>query len=557
MSNIFAKLKKIFHKDKVTVESFEQDGNTTSKIHATISHFKTFSLIALVIFAFVFYYFMLFPINLKSLQFDMYLLVLFGILTFIFFVDSFANNTSKKIYKFLISLAALLVIAIILSNLYSSPIFHAKRYANMLQKETADFVKDFPEADFNTLPVVDRETAVKLGARKMGEMGDLVSQYDIDETYSQINLAGKPVRVTPLVYADVIKWFLNKSDGIPYYISIDMVTQNSSLVKLEKPIKYSMSDKFGRYLYRHVRFNYPTAIIGEINFELDDEKNPYYVVSAIEPTIGLFGAPDVKYVIVVDAITGKTEKYTPTEAPEWIDRVYPSNLVLAQLYNNGQYQKGFINSKIKQDGVTKPTNGYNYVTRGEDVFLYTGITSVLQDESNIGFVFINMRTKQTSYYPVSSAEEFSVMDSAAGSVQEKGYKATFPILINLRGRPTYFMALKDAAHLTKMYSLVDAQSYQKVAVGYTINDTLDQYMKITSDFDSSEYSNEDKSIIVEEIHPVVTDGNTLYYILANDDKTIYIASIDASEKLPFVKVGDTLNVKGSQRDNIFRITSIN
>jgi hypothetical protein len=450
----------------------------------------------------------------------------------------------------------IIIAALVLSNLYSSPILQAKKYAMLIKKQEGVFETDVKSADFNKLPVVDRDMAIKLGARKMGEMGTLVSQYDIDETYSQICVKGKPLRVTPLVYADTIKWFLNKSNGIPYYINIDMVTQNSTLVKLSSPIKYSLSDKFSRNLYRHIRFGYPTAIISQINFEIDEDGKPYFIASVVEPTIGILGGEDVKAVIVVDASTGEMKKYNTDEVPTWIDRVYPAELIIKQLTDNGQYERGFINSKVKQEGVTKPTEGYNYITMGEDIYLYTGITSVLSDESNIGFVFVNMRTKETKFYPVSSAEEFSVMESAAGAVQEKAYKATFPILINLYNRPTYFMALKDDAKLTKMYSLVDAQSYQKVAVGNTIQETVDNYRKITTDIAIESTDIISKEIVVEDVKSVVVDGNTVFYIKVQGEDKIYTAPIDVDATLAFVKQGDILKVLGNDAESTFIITGL-
>jgi len=493
-----------------------------------LKNFKKITLTLYVLLLIISYYITLVPINLKSIEFYGYATVMLFVLAFIFFIDSFFNEKSRLIYKTLLKISIAMIVITALSNLYSSPILQSKRYASLIKKQTSVFEEDIKQADFTKLPVVDRDTAIKLGARKMGEMGDLVSQYNIDETYSQIALGEKPVRVTPLVYADFVKWFLNKDKGIPYYIKIDMVTQNASLVKLDEPIMYSMSDKFSRNLYRHIRFSYPTAIIDDINFETDDEGKPYFIATAVEPTIGLFGAPDTKYIIIVDAHSGKMEKYKVGNVPEWVDRVYPANMIITQLDDNGKFERGFLNSKIKQEGVTKTTDGYNYLISGNDISLYTGITSVLADESNIGFVIVNMRTKETKFYPVSSAEEFSVMDSAKGAVQEKGYDATFPLLINVYNRPTYFMSLKDKASLIKMYSLVDAQNYQKVAVGNTVEETVENYQKITSDIMNNVGASSEKNIVIEDIQNVVIDGNTLYYIKAKDEEKILSASINAA-----------------------------
>ncbi len=547
-NKIFSKLK---NNNEQNSEKFVDVGE-----HKFLKNFKKITITLLILFVAISYYVLLVPINLRSAQFYSYILFILCLLTVIFFIDSLFNKKSVVIYKTSIKLIAVIIVALVLSNLYSSPILQAKKYAMLIKKQEGVFETDVKSADFNKLPVVDRDMAIKLGARKMGEMGTLVSQYDIDETYSQICVKGKPLRVTPLVYADTIKWFLNKSNGIPYYINIDMVTQNSTLVKLSSPIKYSLSDKFSRNLYRHIRFGYPTAIISQINFEIDEDGKPYFIASVVEPTIGILGGEDVKAVIVINASTGEMKKYNTDEVPTWIDRVYPAELIIKQLTDNGQYERGFINSKVKQEGVTKPTEGYNYITMGEDVYLYTGITSVLSDESNIGFVFVNMRTKETKFYPVSSAEEFSVMESAAGAVQEKAYKATFPILINLYNRPTYFMALKDDAKLTKMYSLVDAQSYQKVAVGNTIQETVDNYRKITTDIAIESTDIISKEIVVEDVKSVVVDGNTVFYIKVEGENKIYTAPIDVDATLAFVKQGDILNVLGNDAESTFIVTGL-
>ena len=547
-NKIFSKLK---NNNEQNSEKFVDVGE-----HKFLKNFKKITITLLILFVAISYYVLLVPINLRSAQFYSYILFILCLLTVIFFIDSLFNKKSVVIYKTSIKLIAVIIVALVLSNLYSSPILQAKKYAMLIKKQKGVFETDVKSADFNKLPVVDRDMAIKLGARKMGEMGTLVSQYDIDETYSQICVKGKPLRVTPLIYADTIKWFLNKSNGIPYYINIDMVTQNSTLVKLSSPIKYSLSDKFSRNLYRHIRFGYPTAIISQINFEIDEDGKPYFIASVVEPTIGILGGEDVKAVIVINASTGEMKKYNTDEVPTWIDRGYPAELIIKQLTDNGQYERGFINSKVKQEGVTKPTEGYNYITMGEDIYLYTGITSVLSDESNIGFVFVNMRTKETKFYPVSSAEEFSVMESAAGAVQEKAYKATFPILINLYNRPTYFMALKDDAKLTKMYSLVDAQSYQKVAVGNTIQETVDNYRKITTDIAIESTDIISKEIVVEDVKSVVVDGNTVFYIKVEGENKIYTAPIDVDATLAFVKQGDILKVLGNDAESTFIVTEL-
>ncbi|QQK06993.1 hypothetical protein [Miniphocaeibacter halophilus] len=520
------------------------------------NNFVLATIVALVI-SFIVFYIYLPPINLYSIDFYMFLTVV--VIVFLLSYYVFFTRNKKDVFKF--SKIGIGILAIgwgifLIMNLFSLVPFHARRYANIIKKEDGIFSEDVEQVDFDRIPVVDRDTAVKLGSRKMGEIEDLVSQYDIDQTYSQATVNGKPMRNTPLIYSDIIKWLKNSKNGIPYYISVDMVEQDVELKKLEKPIKYSFSDKFSRDIKRHMRFKYPTALIDEINFETDDEGHPFWVASTVKPTVGLIGGMDANSVIVVDAVTGDTNRYKVGDVPEWIDRVYSADRIVEQLTWNGRLQGGFINQYFGQRGVTEPTDGYNYLSLGNDIYLYTGITSVLADESNIGFVLVNMRTKETKFFPVSSADEKSAMASAEGAVQEKGYNATFPILINLYNRPTYFLSLKDNAGLIKTFAFIDAQNYQNVATGSTIEQALAIYDSTNIDREIDESALEDMEITVREIYPVTIEGNTSYFIRADGSELVFVAPIKASTKLPFVKIGDKLNVTGENLGTQFNINSI-
>ena len=77
----------------------------------------------------------------------------------------------------------------------------------------------------------------------------------------------------------------------------------------------------------------------------------------------------------------------------------------------------------------KTTDGYNYLALEDDVWVYTGITSVSGDRSNVGFILMNQRTMETRYYSCAGAEEYSAMESAEGQVQNLKYQATFPLVI--------------------------------------------------------------------------------------------------------------------------------
>ena len=380
---------------------------------------------------------------------------------------------------------------------------------------------------------------------------DMVSQFEVAENYTQINYHGRPVRVTPLRYGDIIKWFNNRSEGLPAYLIIDMVTQNVEVVRLDDGMKYTTAEHFSRNLYRHLRFAYPTYMFEEPVFEIDEDGTPYWVCAKKEKTIGLFGGTDNHGAVLVNAITGESEYYE--EPPAWVDHVYSAELIIEQYDYYGQYHNGFWNSIFGQRDVTVTTDGYNYLAEGDDVYLYTGVTSVGGDESNIGFLLSNQRTKETKYYPCAGATEYSAMDSAEGQVQNLRYNATFPLLLNIAEQPTYFMALKDASELVKMYAMVNVNQYQIVATGATLADCEANYRQmllknnlISDDQGSIDVTPSDyKSVegTIAEIRTAVVDGNSIYF-LRFDGESAFSVRMSAAEVAyaPLLNVGDRVCV---------------
>ncbi len=511
------------------------------------------------------YWFVLPPINLRSTEF--YSFVIFAIIAVAVicaFSDFLAalkpekvevsganffirlkNKFKKLAVPLKIGVFAVVLIGVIIfvGNLIGAQIFNASRYNTLIKMQDGDFVSEVSEIGRDQIPVVDRSTASRLGQRKLGEMSDLVSQFEIEELYTQINYKDKPVRVTPLKYGDAIKWLNNQKEGIPAYIMVDMTTQDTTLVRLKEGIKYSESEYFMRDLRRKLRFDYPTKIFGDISFEIDENGTPYWVASTVEYRIGLFSGEDIGGAVLFNAQTGESKYYKVGDIPTWVDQVYDSDLVLTQLIYNGKYRSGWLNSVFGQRGVLQPTDGYNYLAINDDVWLYTGITSVTSDESNVGFVLTNLRTKETKYYPVPGAEEYSAMGSAEGQVQHLGYNATFPLLLNVADRPSYFMALKDSAGLVKMYAFVDVQQYQIVGTGNTVEESRANYLaKLKNQDLGSADKGEKISGIVSNISSVVVESNTCYYIKLEGNDSIFVADVRINHNLPFLKAGDTVEI---------------
>ena len=361
-----------------------------------------------------------------------------------------------------------------IGSILSSPIVNAKKYQKLMKVEQGNFTEDVEELSFDKIPLLDRDTAALLGDRKMGSMVDMVSQFEADDIYSQINYKDNPVRVTPLRYASIIKWFTNRSEGIPAYIRINMANQNTELVKLDKGMKYVNSEYFNRNIYRHLRFAHPTYIYGDLSFEIDDDGVPYWIAPVKKYNIGLFGGETIGKVVICNAITGETTTYKTTDVPEWVDRVYSADLLVNLFDYYGTLKHGFFNSVLSQKDCLKTTDGYNYLALDDDVWMYTGVTSVNGDQSNVGFCIIQSETMETKYYECEGATEASAMSSAEGQVQNLKYTATFPLLLNISGEPTYFIALKDDAGLVKKYAMVNVQKYQIVAIGDSVSQCEEQ-----------------------------------------------------------------------------------
>ena len=512
-----------------------------------------------LVFAAVYYYVVLPPINLKSEEFYAFALLVCAVYGMCAVLTSgFQGSGAKGYFGFLkkqctvpLLLAVGLAATALVGAVLGWQLFRAKDYRDLLTVQDGDFAAEVEEISYDQIPMLDAESAMKLGNRKLGELADMVSQFEVADDYTQINYQGRPVRVTPLRYGDLIKWLNNRAQGLPAYLIIDMVTQNVEVVRLDEGMKYTTAEHFSRNLYRHLRFAYPTYMFEEPVFEIDEDGTPYWVCAKKEKTIGLFGGTDNNGAVLVNAVTGESEYLT--EPPEWVDHVYSAELIIEQYDYYGQYHNGFWNSIFGQRDVTVTTDGYNYLAEGDDVYLYTGVTSVGGDESNVGFLLSNQRTKETKYYPCAGATEYSAMDSAEGQVQNLRYTATFPLLLNVAEQPTYFMALKDASELVKMYAMVNVNQYQIVATGATLADCEANYRQmllknnlISDDQGSIDVTPSDyKSVegTIAEIRTAVVDSNSIYF-LRFDGESAFSVRMSAAEVAyaPLLNVGDRVCV---------------
>ncbi len=553
------------------------------------------SLLATSIAGGIIYYNMLPALNFKDSQMYTFLIALIVIFMIAFSFACRANKLiERKEYvkskaKFPVAIIAVLVVIMIIGSVCGATIFRAGSYSKLMPVTNSEFSEDFKSISYDSVPRIDQDRALTLADQQLGSLAEYKSQYVVSNTTTMINYKGSPVRVAYLEYADAFKWFNNTKEGLPAYMIIDLVTQKVSVVNCKEQfgegIKYSPTEWFNEKLYRHIRFQYPSALLDTPNFEINDEGRPYWITPVLDKTIGLFGGTDVKGAIITDALTGESEYYDIEAVKnnselQWIDIVYRDTLVLEQYNYYGKLKNGFWNSIIFQNDVNLTSEGWGSIALDDDVWVYTGVTSAESDSSNFGFILCNQRTKETRYYQNGGAMENAAQRSAQDAVQNYGYKAIFPILLDIEGKPTYFMSLYGSSNTVKGYALVNLDDKTLVGTGLLDNTNKSDAQALNAAVENYIYALQDKGIIgndvdlddyivddnkqpseekpaetngntvkgkISSIKTSVNNGNTIYY-LEISEKYYYISVADCMEVL-LVNPGDTVTITLGEKSN--------
>lgn len=559
----------------------------------------------------VVYYMMLPALNFKDSNIYLFAIIIIALFMVFFALACKANKKIerreyiKKKSRVPIIIVAVIVVVMAIGWLCGATIFRASSYSELMPITESDFSTDSQAISIDNVPRVDESRALTLADQQLGSLSEYKSQYVVSNTTTMINYKNRPVRVAYLEYADVFKWFNNTKEGVPAYMIIDLVTQKITVVncldQFGSCIQYSPTELFNEKLIRHIRFQYPTELLDTPNFEIDDSGRPFWITPVLDKTIGLFGGTDVKGAIVTDALTGESTYYSidqvrSDESIQWIDVIYSANLLVQQYDYYGKYQNGFWNSIIFQNDVSQASQGNGYVAMDDDVWIYTGVTSSESDASNFGFILSNQRTKETRYYEAGGAIETAAQQSAEDAVQNYQYAATFPILLDIEGQPTYFMSLYGSSNTVKGYALVNLADKTIVGSGIVdelksdanaLNGAVENYIQalkdkniIGSDIDLNEYlveetdeedentaetpadsgsenqnnaPSENGSQVTGEVTSILTsvnNGSTYYYLQINGIY-YYISVVDCMDVL-LVKTGDTVTVTvGGESNGVF------
>lgn len=540
------------------------------------------------------YYMMLPAMNFKSTDFYIFWFVIIAVFCGVFYVLCGARTKierreyCKKRSVFPIVLVAMMLLVMVVGYISGCTLLRAKSYSELVDVKESSFSEDFKDINYTDVPRLDAATSKVLADQQLGSLSEYKSQYVVSNVSTQINYKNHPVRVAYLEYANVFKWFNNTKNGLPAYMMTDLVSQKVAVVNcVEKfgcGIKYSPTELFNERLIRHLRFQYPTEILDTPNFEIDDDAHPYWITPVLDKTIGLFGGTDVKGAIITDALTGESEYYSMGQirtdnSLNWIDVVYSEALVIQQYNYHGRLSNGFWNSIIFQNDVNVTSSGNGVIAMDDDVWVYTGVTSSEADTSNFGFILCNQRTKELRYYKNGGAQESSAQASAVDLVQNYGYMATFPILLDIEDQPTYFMSLYGSGYTVKGYALVNLDDKTIVGTGLldiekshtnALNAAVENYISALKDknvvdenADADDYKVDantstvagenvdgdtdavepEKLTVTGEITDIktsVNDGNTVYYLQVKD-KYYYITVTDCMDVL-LMKKGDKVTV---------------
>jgi hypothetical protein len=452
------------------------------------------------------------------------------------------RNRTFQLSLWLMILPTIIYLALLFM---SSPLFWSKAYTDQLGTSTTKkLMNDMELMDITQLPIVDKELAYKLADKKLGEKPSLGSQVTLGEPTIQ-QVKGKLIWVVPLEHSGLFKWLFNK-EGTPGYITIS-ASNPKEIEYIDKyNIKYQPAAYFNEDLTRKVRFSVSAfEDITDYSFKLNDEGEPFWVVSIYNKT-KVLALDETVGIAIVNAQTGEVKRYGLDEIPNWVDRVQPRRLIANQINNRGKYIHGVFNFSNKDKYQTSDNSVIVYYNN--NCYMFTGLTSVGTDESATGFILVNLKTKESIIYEMGGATEYSAQQSAEGKVQHLGYRASFPLVANINGIPTYFMTLKDKEGLIKQYAFVSVRDYTSVGVGESIDDALLAYKQATRDSSSDiDESDENKVVTItdtiERMAVERTNQTTIYkIILTNHKDKMFVFSYDISNELAITRENDNVTI---------------
>ena len=545
----------LFSLSFVSIQQFAENGYTGD---GSRPYWK--GIIAVIIIGLLFYfanYYLLFKINIRYTGIILYVTA-FLYFSIIFF-SKFSNLNVTKYFKYAISVVGVTVFVFLFYAIFGGrTYFHANAYSELIDINEDTFDQDVQTVNVSTLPIVDKQFGEKLGSLLLGSFPGIGSEFETGE-YSDIIYQGEQYLVAPLEYRGIFKWFNNNDVGTPGYIMINKVTAESKLINIRETsgegMKYTPSAYFNQDLNRYAYMNGMHKYQFEAQyFEIDESGNPYYVLQYSLPTIFINGGRDIAKIAIVNAITGEIGIYDPDEVPNWVESVYPSGLLLTQLNYWGALQDGWLNSIFTQRGVLQSSNGKRTIMNEGELYYFTGLTSAGSDESTIGFVYMNTRTKETKLYKFPGATEQAAMNKVLTLLPQNNISTSFPIPINVNGVPTYFIAIKGEDGRILRYVFMSVQELEVYGIEETKSRAYTLYLQSLGSSNTDDLNQVIGTIT--EITSYVLDGNTIYWIELDNDELymINVASFETDVMMYFISLEINDQITILEQDNtVFQI----
>ncbi|MDT8336628.1 MAG: hypothetical protein RQ856_02230 [Candidatus Izemoplasmatales bacterium] len=505
------------------------------------------SFLLLILSAFLINYFVLVRVNLRYI--GIFIFIAFHAFIGLNLINYFMRIENELLKRIIVFASSGFFVFVLIFYIFGGrPFLHAEEYSKLIEVNEESFVEDINTVDINTLPIVDKSYGAKLGSLKLGEYTGIGSEFQPGD-YSDIIYQGKQYLVAPLEYRGFFKWSSNNDVGTPGYILIDKVTSETTLVNLRESsgegMKFVPSAFFSQDLQRHAYYNGLSKYrLENIFFEIDEERNPYYIMQYSLPTVFINGGDKINKIAVVNAMNGDVNIYEPTEVPSWVESVYPSGLIFEHLNYWGSLQDGWLNSVFAQKGVLQTSTGTRVIMNEGELFYFTGLTSAGNDESTVGFVYANMRTKEPRLFRFSGATEEAAMNKALTLIPQNNISTSFPIPLNVQDTPTYFILIKGEDGRILRYVFIKIQDLEFYTIAEVSKaDAYNRYsVKLNEDDDTLAT---EVTGVIDSISSYVVEGNTVYWIeVENNLYMINVANFTSEQMQYFISkdVGDSIDL---------------
>ncbi|MCL2445061.1 hypothetical protein FWD07_03030 [Candidatus Saccharibacteria bacterium] len=449
------------------------------------------------------------------------------------------------------------VFLLIIGNIFSGPMIHSRSLATQITvPEPVPFIDtEIPPFDPTQIPWVDRAYAEVLGNQRFGELGPVGASMSVGE-YMRQEVGGQLFYVAPILHNGFFQYRV-RPEGTPGFIMVSMTNDEDVRLITYNPIRVqpnghaAWGDKLERIVHREA----PFALRYGHWFQIDDDLHPFWIVPLIRNQIGLWGGPDVIGVVIVDAVTGQATRYDVHDVPAWVDRVFPESLIEAQIGNWGRFSGGWWNQNSlfgPRTGMVQSDEGNVVVYNNGQVYLFDSLTSYRgADESTIGFLLTNLRTKEVRHYGMVGATEHAAQLAAIGDdqVRAQEYLATFPIPTIIEGQPTYFMTLVDpASRMVRAFALVNIRQHQIVGIGTTIRQAEQNYRMRLHEAGAGGLFTATANMVEVEGYivrwtPYVRGGNTFFsFIVSGHEDRLFATDTSRSDAL-ITREGDRVRLQ--------------